>query len=551
MVLGVCFIGGLFWHCNNMLTSWHYLIAASVIWFLSSGYRMFFMTNIFRGGFMKGDRATLCKLTDDGVKFRIPTKMKWKPGQHVFIRIPGISWADNHPFTIASVMKDENLVERYDRERQGLPQQDHYNDLIVVFKPFKGFTRRAYDLSRKFPDITYEAFLDGPYGGLPRKLESFDTVLLIAGGSGITPVVAHLQDLVRKMKMGQALTKDVRVVWTVKRFESLEWFKDEIAAAARTLPPGMVHVQYFITEEVAVTLPDHPVSATKEWPGQAPTPKEESPASARPMHNVPTLQYIDPSPVNPRPPSNIFNTPTSTYNPAFQSPYQSPVQNQPMFQSPIQQQQPNLFQSPINQTGPNPFAPSRTPSLFAPTPPPQFSNTPPPAFPSPTPPPPIATTNIPPPPPGGPIGQAYGQPPRSPPPTYTQNFLPTVNEESNDTNRNSRLSIYTATTGRSRPQSFIVSKSQIHLDINEKNMRVSATPVPDFGDDVMIEFGRPLLRTGLRPWSQTFGKRTCIYVCGPEAMKVDVSNAVASLQTDIWATPGREEVYFHSETFGW
>lgn len=37
------------------------------------------------------------------------------------------------------------------------------------------------------------------------------------------------------------------------------------------------------------------------------------------------------------------------------------------------------------------------------------------------------------------------------------------------------------------------------------------TPAPPLGDEVLLEFGRPPLKDGLRPWSDTFGKRTCIY----------------------------------------
>jgi len=34
-------------------------------------------------------------------------------------------------------------------------------------------------------------------------------------------------------------------------------------------------------------------------------------------------------------------------------------------------------------------------------------------------------------------------------------------------------------------------------------------------------------------------------------MKVDVANAVADMQSDIWVCEEREEIYLHSETFGW
>lgn len=152
--------------------------------------------------------ATFTPLTSDGVKITIPTRMRWQAGQHVFLRVPAISLLDNHPFTVASVTQD-------DRE---------YNDLVLVFKPHKGFTRRVFDISRTRPDTSYKAFLDGPYGGLCRKLEAFETVLMIAGGSGITPIVSHLQQLVQKIQKGEALTKDIRIVWTVKHFgRSPKW----------------------------------------------------------------------------------------------------------------------------------------------------------------------------------------------------------------------------------------------------------------------------------------------------------------------------------------
>lgn len=157
-----------------------------------------------------GDRATLTALTNNGVKVTIPTRMRWRAGQHVFLRIPSISLLDNHPFTVASVMQEK-----------GEGNDFEYNDLVLVFKPHKGFTKQMFDLSRSMPDFSLRAFLDGPYGGLSRKLEAFETVLMIAGGSGITPIVAHLQHLVQKVLKGEALTRDIRIVWTVKDFGEL------------------------------------------------------------------------------------------------------------------------------------------------------------------------------------------------------------------------------------------------------------------------------------------------------------------------------------------
>jgi hypothetical protein len=111
------------------------------------------------------------------------------------------------------------------------------------------------------------------------------------------------------------------------------------------------------------------------------------------------------------------------------------------------------------------------------------------------------------------------------------------------------------------------------LTMDESTVTSPSSPamakLPPIGDEVLLEFGRPPLRAALRQWSDGFGKRTCVYglsptttlcmmetnnlcvVCGPPSMKVDVSNAVAEMQNDIWISDEREEVYLHTESFGW
>lgn len=246
IICGVGYLAMLFWHCADMLTSWHYLWTTVVVWASGLVWRFGWKTNWFsEGRFMKGEMGTVSRLVDDGVKITIQTKMKWRPGQHIFLRIPEVSYLDNHPFTIASVMKDDGddlpspssgttadttahlkssaaaVATTATTPTDTHSTEDGVNEMVLVFKPYKGFTKKMFDISRRLNDVSYRVLLDGPYGGMPRMLESFDTVLLIAGGSGITPVVAHLQDLCRKIKKGRAVTQDVRIVWTVKRFGML------------------------------------------------------------------------------------------------------------------------------------------------------------------------------------------------------------------------------------------------------------------------------------------------------------------------------------------
>ena len=300
-----------------------------------------------------------------------------------------------------------------------------------MFKPHSGFTRKVHNIARRDPDNTLTAFLDGPYGGLARTLESFETVVLIAGGSGITPVMGHLAELAKQIRKKEAVTRDVRIIWTVKRFESLEWFKDAISTIARTMPRNSLLVQYFITQETPVVLPTGPVSATREWPSS-------------PRFGPATTQ-----------------TPVTPHTPIFTKPAALPA------------------------------APKEVMDEH----------------------------------------------------TYEMNVLAMRKELNHPDDAGSYGE-------RSASPSPIASK------------------LPPLGDEVLLEFGRPPLGQALRVWSEGFGKRSCIYgmfsrrrcwdemlmvcvVCGPPGMKVDVANAVAKMQNDIWISDEREEVYLHTESFGW
>ncbi|MCJ1233474.1 hypothetical protein MMC14_001432 [Varicellaria rhodocarpa] len=238
--VAIVFLGMLFWHCHNYLTSWKYLWATTSIWFISYCIRIFYLnwTKPWRSSWLIGEEAAITLLPENAVKVTIPTQLKWTPGQYVYLRMPGISIFENHPFTIASLCSDDFPSE----------YGEQYRDITLVFRPFGGFTRKVVNTAVKNgPACTYRAFIDGPYGGMQRELAAFDTVILFAGGSGITAIVSQLLDLIKRMRDGRAVTRQVHVVWALKRPETMEWFKEELRICRQFAPPGSVHCQFFIT----------------------------------------------------------------------------------------------------------------------------------------------------------------------------------------------------------------------------------------------------------------------------------------------------------------
>lgn len=252
----------LFWHCKNFLTSWNYLWATVAIWCASYVLRLFFLnwTNPRRMSWLIGDEAAITLMPENAIKVTIPTQMRWRPGQYVYLRMPGISVLENHPFTIASLCS-EDFPSMYGEE---------YRDMILVFRPYGGFTKKVlHSTIEHGPWQTYRAFIDGPYGGMTRDLNAFDHVVLFAGGSGITALVSQLLDLIKDMRDSKAVTKSVQVVWALKRPETMEWFKEELRICREFAPPDTVQCQFFITaatrqsktgQLVSAQTPNRPVS---------------------------------------------------------------------------------------------------------------------------------------------------------------------------------------------------------------------------------------------------------------------------------------------------
>ncbi|KAK0633579.1 FAD-binding domain-containing protein [Immersiella caudata] len=241
--VGWIYVGVLFWHTKNFLMSWGYLGASFGILIVCNMWRFFHLNWIkpWRNAFMIGDEAAINIMSEDTIKITIPTQMRWKPGQYVYLRMPGISLFQNHPFTISSLCS-EDFPSEYG---------ENHRDCVLVFKPYGGFTRKVLETAiEKGPYHTYRAFLDGPYGGMRRELAAFDTCILIAGGSGITSLMSQLLNLIKRMRDGKAITKKIVVVWALKRLEAMDWFREELRICREAAPPESVTCKFFVTAAV-------------------------------------------------------------------------------------------------------------------------------------------------------------------------------------------------------------------------------------------------------------------------------------------------------------
>ncbi|CAG8486880.1 8011_t:CDS:2 [Acaulospora morrowiae] len=149
------------------------------------------------------------------IVFRYPTY--YEAGQYMFVNIPQlklpvslIAW---HPFSYSSApsAKDKGV----------------HNASIHV-KTQGGFTRTLYANSQK-TEAPLKLRIDGPYGKPSIDFKAHRTVLLVAGGIGITPMISILRDLVsRQVTSMPVATQEIHFMWIIPDQVAHSWFAEEI-----------------------------------------------------------------------------------------------------------------------------------------------------------------------------------------------------------------------------------------------------------------------------------------------------------------------------------
>ncbi|GAA5999586.1 uncharacterized protein JCM10292_004249 [Rhodotorula paludigena] len=109
----------------------------------------------------------------------------------------------------------------------------------------------------------------GPYGH-DLLLHHYESVLLIAGGTGVTYIVPFLHDLVRRARnlhLGGTtplVTSRLTFVWSIRNAGDLSSIESELANALHYAPPGFLDLQVYVTSGTAriplSTLHDSTVS---------------------------------------------------------------------------------------------------------------------------------------------------------------------------------------------------------------------------------------------------------------------------------------------------
>lgn len=181
--------------------------------------------------------ADACRLT-----FTMPRPWAFRPGSHAYVYIPSLSLWMSHPFSVAwsetrpapyRSLESDKLPTSSSDLGSPIPNRTLTSMSLVVSKR-SGMTAALYARARASPSgiLTLTAFLEGPYGGL-ESLLSYGSVLLFAGGVGITHQLGHVRHLLAAYADHTAAVRHLTLVWSVRTVEQLEWVRpwmDEVLA---------------------------------------------------------------------------------------------------------------------------------------------------------------------------------------------------------------------------------------------------------------------------------------------------------------------------------
>lgn len=263
ILLAVSYVGLMFWHSGNLGDSWAYLWATISVWLASILARIFYFNQSFNvhNQWIAGSPTHLEGLPGNMTRIDVlaPHGFSWRPGQHCFLRFSSLSIFDNHPFTIANSYTASTTTVKAENHK-GDPQS-----MTFFIRSHSGFTQKLSTYIKNNADISASVLVDGPYGGILSKVENaFDSVILVAGGAGITACLAWLQHITSSMKLQTVRTKRARLIWAVHEAEHLNWVSTELSEIANADSSGSIEISFYVTGPLSDPTSRSRLSRTEE-----------------------------------------------------------------------------------------------------------------------------------------------------------------------------------------------------------------------------------------------------------------------------------------------
>ncbi|KAF2817449.1 uncharacterized protein BDZ99DRAFT_505158 [Mytilinidion resinicola] len=241
-VLVIHVIIGVYWHLKQHALPqlyWAYIFIA----FLAAEYvfRFFRVAYFNTSGLFRGrsiTKTTVEALPGEACRLTFHLTRPWtgNPGSHVHVYLPSISFWCSHPFSVAWIEPQPLATEsgKLPSSIDDLKFKTTNSTISLVVRARTGMTRSLHTKASFQPNNTLTTWgaIEGPYGGF-NSLDSYGTVLLFAGGVGITHQISFVRHLVAGHAGGTAAAQKVVLIWSIRSTDILEWtgqWLDEIMA---------------------------------------------------------------------------------------------------------------------------------------------------------------------------------------------------------------------------------------------------------------------------------------------------------------------------------
>ncbi|XDG01143.1 hypothetical protein ABKA04_000758 [Annulohypoxylon sp. FPYF3050] len=264
-------IAGIWYHLKlGDLPQIKWLVPVIPIWCVDRFLRI---VRVAYHNFGKGGTRTLVEaLPGNAVRVTVNMARPWtfRPGQHAYLYMPAISFWQSHPFSLAWSEEAEDLS----GDKLAMNRQDvlamRKTSMSFIIRGRTGMTHTLYQRAAAKPDgrLLTTCLVEGPYGG-EHTMHSYGTVMLFAGGVGVTHAVPHVRDLVTGFANGTVATRKVVLVWIIQSPEHLEWIRPwmtEILAMDRRR--DVLRIMLFVSRPRSTKEIHSPSSTVQMFPGR-------------------------------------------------------------------------------------------------------------------------------------------------------------------------------------------------------------------------------------------------------------------------------------------
>lgn len=243
--LAIITIVGIWIHLSTTPDAQIYIKAVIAAWVIERLIR--FGTLIYRNLGKKGTQATIEVLHGEAMRVTLHMPRPWtvRPGQFLYLTVPSVGLWTSHPFSVAWSSEEPGAAFEMTQAagngkflpadvEKGVSQTNidpvlngpTTHSISAVIRARNGFTSSLFKKASASSTgkITLSALVEGPYGNMS-SMSSYGTVLLFAGGVGITHQLPYVRQLVAGAAGHTVATRRINLIWIIQSPEHLEWVR--------------------------------------------------------------------------------------------------------------------------------------------------------------------------------------------------------------------------------------------------------------------------------------------------------------------------------------